>query len=210
MKNVLLTGAKGNVGVTVTKVLADQGWNVIPVDKEDGDLGDPNDVSAIVTRATQPLSAVVHLVGGIAAGKPIEDIDLDDVHNMFTLNVVTTFNLMKAAIPLMKDSGGGSFVTIGAQSVLHPVADRAAYSAAKSAVVSLTQALAEEGRPHNIRANSILPSIIKTPANMEWASEEEAEKWPTREQIANAIADLIHPNSGVSGAVIPMFGKVPF
>jgi len=180
------------------------------VDRTDGDLKDPSVVAAIMERAPKPLIAVVHLVGGIKAGAPIDETTVDDLRAMIDLNVVTTFNLMHASIPLMRSAGGGSFVTMGAQSVLHPVADRAAYSAAKSAVVALTQAMAEEGRPHNIRANSILPSIIKTPANMDWASEEDAQGWPTREQVAHVIADLIDPGNLVSGAVIPLFGQVPF
>ena len=210
MATVLLTGAKGNVGQVVESVLSSNGWTVRGVDRQEGDLGDPNDVAKIIADTPKPLMAVVHLVGGITAGEPIENTSLEDLHNMFALNLITTFNLMKAAIPEMKSAGGGSFVTIGAQSVLHPTENRAAYSAAKAAVVSLTQSLAEEGREHGIRANTIVPSVIKTPANMEWATEEEAAKWPTREEVAETIAHLIDPKSNVNGATIPMFGKLHF
>lgn len=101
-------------------------------------------------------------------------------------------------------------MTIGAQSVLHPVPNRAAYSAAKSAVVSLTQSVAEEGRAHGIRANCILPSIINTPANREWGSPEEIQKWVTPEAIARTIADLLAPTNDVNGAVIPMYGRLSY
>jgi 3-oxoacyl-[acyl-carrier protein] reductase len=74
----------------------------------------------------------------------------------------------------------------------------------------LIQSLAEEGREHGIRANAILPSIIHTPANLEWASEEEAAKWPTREDVGKVIGDLIDQRSPVTGAVIPLYGKIPF
>ena len=210
MNSVVLTGIKGNLGVVVEAVLHQRGWNVIGMDRHDADLTDAEAVKHAITAIPTPLTAVVHLVGGIKAGTPIEETSTAVLMDMFMLNVVTAYNVMSAAIPAMKRAGGGCFVSMGAQSVLHPVKDRAAYSAAKSALVSLTLSLAEEGRPHNIRANSILPSIIKTPSNMEWATEEESKQWVTREQIASAIADLIDPSSGVSGAVIPMFGHIPF
>ena len=210
MSAVLLTGAHGNLGTAVGTVLAERGWTVIGVDRHDGDLGKADDVQRIVDGITEPLTGVVHLVGGIVAGKPIEEQSIDDLQHMVALNLTTTFNVIRTAIPRLKQAGCGSIVTIGAQSVLHPVPDRSTYSAAKSAVVSLTQAVAEEGRPHGIRANSIVPSILDTPANREWGSPEDIKQWVAPSTVANTIADLLEPTSGVSGAVIPMYGGLPY
>ena len=211
MKNsVLVTGAKGNLGTVVCKTLADAGWNVHGVDTSDGDLTLRSDTERIVGSIQKPLKAVVHLVGGIKAGKPLEELTFEDFQSMLNLNLVTAVNVLSVTIPVLKSTGGGAIIAMGAQSVIHPVGNRAAYSAAKTAVVSLILSAAEEGKQHNIRANAILPSVLRTPANLEWASEKEARTWPTLEQVASNIAYLIDPSCGVSGAVIPMFGSVPF
>ena len=187
-----------------------EGWDVVAPRREDGDLSTIDAVRAIVDGIDQPLTGIVHLVGGIIAGNGIEETLPAEMQEMLALNVTTTFNVLHAGVPRLKGAGGGSIVTIGAQSVLHPVPNRAAYSAAKSAVVSLTQSVAEEGRAHGIRANCILPSIINTPANREWGSPEEIQKWVTPEAIARTIADLLAPTNDVNGAVIPMYGRLSY
>jgi len=194
----------------VSAHLSQQGWSVVAPHREDGDLSQIQEVQSIVDGIGQPLTGIVHLVGGIIAGSSIEETLPHDLQDMLTLNVTTTFNVLHAGIPRLKAAGGGSIVTIGAQSVLHPVANRAAYTAAKSAVVGLTKSVAEEGRDHGIRANCIIPSIIDTPANREWGSPEEIALWVTPEEIAHTIADLLAPTNGVSGAVIPMYGRLPY
>lgn len=210
MPIVLLTGGHGALGSVVRAHLAEQGWSVAAPRREDGDLSTIDAVQAIIDGVGQPLAGIVHLVGGIIAGNSIEETLPLEMQEMLTRNVTTTFNVLHAGVPRLKEAGGGSIVTIGAHSVLHPVPNRAAYSAAKSAVVSLTQSVAEEGRAHGIRANCILPGIIDTPANREWGAPEDIVQWITPQAIARTIADLLAPTNGVSGAVIPMYGRIPY
>jgi NAD(P)-dependent dehydrogenase (short-subunit alcohol dehydrogenase family) len=186
------------------------GWNVFAVNHEHGDLADESVLLRLVPEIPQDLSAVVHLVGGIIAGKPLDQTVPSDLEHMLRLNVTTTFNVLRATIPILRSNGGGSIVTIGAQSVVHPVPNRSLYAASKSAVVSLTQSVAEEGRSDGIRCNCILPSVIRTEANLAWAEGSMADEWVTPEQIASTILHLCSPECGISGAVIPMFGRGPF
>lgn len=209
MSHILVTGATGGLGSAVVSELQARGWQVHGVSGRDGDLSKPEQARNIVEGRGDTLSGVVHLVGGIVAGKPLEEQMVEDINLMFSLNTFSTFNVLRAAMPILKKNRG-SIVTIGAQAVIHPVANRAAYAASKAAVVALTQAIAEEGRPYGVRANVILPSIIRTQANLAWASPEESAGWPTPQDIARTIADLIDPTCAVSGAVIPMFGTIPY
>lgn len=209
MALALVTGAAGNLGRIVVNVMQDAGWTVQGVDRET-DLGDAVQTRRRFDDIGRGCKAVIHLVGGIVAGKPIEQTSPEDMQSMLSLNTVTTFNVMRATIPLMQDSGGGSFIAIGAQAVLHPVSNRAAYASSKAAVVSLVQSMAEEGRQKSIRANCILPSIIRTPANLEWAEGDMDKDWITPEEIARTIVHLSDPGCGVSGAVIPMYGRLPY
>ncbi|MCX6139946.1 MAG: SDR family NAD(P)-dependent oxidoreductase [Candidatus Kapabacteria bacterium] len=210
MSSMVITGASGGLGRVVVTHMRSVGWTVYPLDRADGDLASESDVQRMFTKIPPDVSALVHLAGGIVAGKPLEEISLEELHTMFATNLVSTFNVMRNVLPLFKAHSGGSIVTIGAQAFHHPVPSRAAYAAAKSGVVSLTQSVAEEGRLHNIRANCILPSIIRTAANLEWAQGDEAEAWVTPEQIAETIAHLCSPACAINGAVIPIYGKGAF
>lgn len=209
MSHILVTGASGGLGSAVVAELNRRGWSVHGVSGADGDLSEPEQARNVIHSQGDTLSGVVHLVGGIAAGKPLEEQSIEDINLMYSLNVFSTINILHAALPVLKKNRG-SIVTIGAQAVIHPVANRAAYASSKAAVVALTQAIAEEGRPFGVRANVILPSIIRTEANLAWATPEESAGWPTPEDVARTIADLIDPARAVSGAVIPMFGTIPY
>ena len=79
----------------------------------------------------------------------------------------------------------------------------AAYAAAKSGVLALMRAVAEEERPHGVRANAIAPTSIRTTANL--ASMGESTRYVEREQVAEVVTWLCSEEaSAVSGQVIAM------
>lgn len=201
---VLLTGARGELGRVVHTFLADNGVDVVIADRDVVDLASDDDCRRFVTASAGRITGVVHLVGGIRAGEPVTTTTAEDVEQMLTLNFVTTFNVLRAAMPLLIANGGGSIITIGAKAVLQPTARRAAYAAAKAAVVSLTLSAAEEGRVHGVRANCIVPDVIRTPANLTWGTEDEIRSWVRPEEIAEVIYELLQPSSAISGTVIPL------
>lgn len=231
MPTVLITGASGHSGRVVTAYFLEQGWTVhahchsvegaeglrqfLPAGLQQrlsfsvGDLTQPEAVADYVGSAPQPVHALVHLVGGIRAGTPIEETAPEVLEEMFRLNVQTTFLVLRAVLPLLQQTAG-AIVTVAARAALHPEKHKAAYAAAKAAVVALTQAAAEEGRPYGVRANVVVPSILRTPANLQWASPGEPEQWLSLEEFAAAIFALCTESGrGISGAVIPMYGKIP-
>ena len=207
---MLITGASGGLGSVVTDYMRANAWTVFTIDRIDGDLSSALEAERMITAIPADVSAVVHLVGGITAGKPLEETSMKEFQDMVSMNVVPVFNVLRAMIPRFKALGYGAIVTIGAQSVVHPVANRAAYTSSKAAVVALTQAVAEEGRTFSIRANCILPGTIRTPANLDWATNTAADEWILPEQIAETIHHLCSATCGISGAVIPMFAKGQF
>jgi NAD(P)-dependent dehydrogenase (short-subunit alcohol dehydrogenase family) len=77
----------------------------------------------------------------------------------------------------------------------------------KAGVSALTKILADEGRAFGVTANCILPSIIKTDANLAWGSEDDAETWISPEEIAASVCYLLSSKaSGVNGSDIRLFG----
>ena len=217
MSTVLITGATGGLGSAVTKTFVENKWKVIATVNPTSDVfNDSPSIQYIKCDVTNHISveksferineldAVVHLVGGIEAGTMIEDTTINVFEKMISLNLRSTFNLLHYAMPLLKKNSG-SVVTVGAKDVLHPAQKRSTYHASKAGVVALTLAAAEEGKAFGVRANVIIPSIIRTAANLEWATNGEEQKWLTPESISDTIYFLCSDNnSTINGAVIPM------
>ena len=108
----------------------------------------------------------------------------------------------------MKRNNFGRIISIGAIAGLKPEASRFPYSYSKSGVAWLMDTVSEEYKDFNIRANTIMPSIIDTPANREWGSEEDIKKWVKPEEIAETISFLISESgSSVRNSTIKVFGN---
>lgn len=231
MPTAVITGASGGAGRVVTRYFLEQGWDVqahchsdagveqlrqfLPAELQHrlsisiGDLGQPGIAEQCIADAPAPVQAVVHLVGGIKAGTGLEETSPETLEEMWRINVQTTFMVLRAALPVLRQTGG-AIVTVAAKAALHPEMRKSAYAAAKAAVIALTQAEAEEGRPYGVRANVVVPSILRTPANLEWAREGEERQWVSVEEFAAAIFALCSDEGrAVSGAIIPMYGGIP-
>ena len=70
---------------------------------------------------------------------------------------------MKYAIPLIKQSGGGSIINISSIAALVGLADRAVYSASKGGIIAMSRAAAIDHVNDNIRINCIAPGTVDTP-----------------------------------------------
>ena len=163
---VIVTGAAGNLGAALCAVLERRGWRVAPVARDAADLTDPEGAKAVAARtlaAFGRIDGLAHTVGGFAMGSIAEHgPELWD--QMRRVNLLTTINMVRAVWPAMQAAGRGSLVAIGAQPALRAGAGMAAYAGAKAAVLRLIEAAAEEGKPHGIRANAVLPEHHRHPA----------------------------------------------
>ena len=83
-----------------------------------------------------------------------------------------------------------------------------AYAAAKSAVLRLTESLADELKASGVRVNCVLPSTIDTPQNRAAMPKADFGRWVTPSQVAAVIAFLLSDDgSGVTGAAVPSIGR---
>jgi len=81
----------------------------------------------------------------------------------------------------------------------------AAYSATKSAVMRLTESLADELRPDRIRVNAVLPTTIDTPQNRAAMPGADMSRWVTPAEVAEVMAFLLSGRaSGITGALVPV------
>lgn len=100
---------------------------------------------------------------GINRRGAILDITPEDWEATFAVNVDAMFHLCRAILPHMIQAGRGAIVNTASQWGLHPAPRHIAYNVSKAAAVSLTQNLARDYAPHNIRVNAVCPGEIRTP-----------------------------------------------
>ncbi len=228
-KQVLLTGGTGGLGMGVTPLVVAQGAKVtIPYQSEQEverlkgilsptdfegirfvavDLTDEMAVKQLIEDMGQ-VDILIHLVGGFAMGK-VHEYSYKDWKKDFELNLNTTFLVCKYSLANMLQHGYGRIVTVGSRGAVEPAAELAPYCASKAGVVALTKSIAEETKQTNITANSVLPSVIDTPANRNAMGAENAGQWVKPQSLAEVICFLASEAAqDIRGAAIPVYGKI--
>jgi NAD(P)-dependent dehydrogenase (short-subunit alcohol dehydrogenase family) len=161
---------------TVEDILA-EGGKAIPLL---ADISDEGQMAAAVKRLTQQygrLDAVVANAGINGVWAPIDDLKLSEWNDTISVNLTGTFLTIRATVPELKRTGGGSIVVVssinGTRTFTTPGAT--AYTATKAAQVAMVQQLALELARHHIRINAVCPGEIDTniEANTRLRKEEE-------------------------------------
>ena len=154
------------------------------------------------------IDALVNIAGGFAY-ETIEDGAVETWDKMFQLNLKTTLNACKAALPYMSKSEAGRIVNVGAGPALRAGAGLGAYAASKAGVLRLTESLAEEWKPKGVTVNAVLPSIIDTPANRASMPDADFGLWVAPRDLASVILFLASDAArAVTGALLPVTGRL--
>ena len=113
-----------------------------------------------------------------------------------------------AALPHLVAAGGGSVVCVSSRAAVAPFAGAVGYVTAKAAVLAFANTVAVEYRAKGVRCNTVLPSVIDTPANRTAQPTADTSRWVTPGEIARVIHFLASDDSGAtSGASIPVYGR---
>jgi NAD(P)-dependent dehydrogenase (short-subunit alcohol dehydrogenase family) len=227
--SVLVAGGTGGLGRAITLAFLAEGARVsvthvvpgeydalraaagLPAERLDGhdlDVTDEAAAKALVAGILERrgrLDVLVNAVGGFTGGKPLWEAGAGDLDRMLLLNLRSGWSLARAAAPAMLAQGRGAIVNVAALAAVAPPAGLGAYTASKAAALALVASLAADLKGTGVRANSVLPSIIDTPANRRSMPDADFSKWPKPEEIARVVLFLAGDGAKlVNGAAIPV------
>lgn len=142
---------------------------------------------------------------GIGQVKFLAEVTESDWDRMLGINTKAIFFLSQAAIAIMKSQGSGRIINLASIAGRKGEALVAPYCASKAAVISLTQAFAEEGAPDRVTVNAIAPGIVDTPFWRE-SDRQFAEIFGKQpgEHFAATIAKIPLGRAEEAGDVVPM------
>ncbi|MDI6101980.1 SDR family NAD(P)-dependent oxidoreductase [Actinoplanes sp. NEAU-A12] len=224
-RTALVTGGTGGLGAATISAFLAAGWRVVaPVRPGtagrlpegaiavDADLTVRADVQAAADVAAgdpeAPLRAVVNLVGGYAGSGLVADTPVEDFEAMLTVNLRPTYLITAATLPHLVTAGGGSVVCVSSRAAVSPFPGAAGYVTAKAAVLAFAGAVAVEYRKQRVRCNTVLPSVIDTPANRAAMPDADPSGWVSPAEIADVVLFLASDASGpTTGAQIPVYGQ---
>lgn len=176
----VVTGAASGIGEAIARRLHAAGADVALLDRDAegvgrvaaeldalplvADVADGDAFGAAIAAAVDRLGPLRHLVNNAGVGnlKRLQDYSEREVDLIWRVNVSGVFWGLQAAARSMPD--GGSVLNVASVSGVRPTRGEAPYSAAKAAVVALTQAAALELAPR-VRVNCISPGFVRTPLN---------------------------------------------
>lgn len=228
----IITGAVGNLGAAVARAFQAAGHRTVLVDRSQDrlrdvfkdlaaspehllaanvDLSDANSLGKLVESTLARfgrIDALVHTVGAWRGGKPVHETDLADWDFLFNVNLRTTLLCCRAVVPAMLRQQRGRIITVASRDGLAGSAGYAAYSASKSAVLRLNEALADELKGSNINVNCILPSTLDTAENRAAMPDADFTRWVEPAAVADVMLFLASDAArAVTGAALPVYGK---
>ena len=197
-KRAIVTGAASGIGQAVALRLLREGSAVIAADRNEAGLATVVDAGAMPFVGDLAVDAdrdrLVEMGGGVdllvnAAGiirlKPILEFTIQDIRDIYAINVEATWDLVSRIGRTMPR--GGAIVNLSSSSAkLATTTEAAVYASSKAAVLSITRSFAYAFAPNGVRVNAICPGIIDTPMQERVLADVAAERGLTVEALSDA------------------------
>jgi 3-oxoacyl-[acyl-carrier protein] reductase len=183
-KSAVVTGAGGGFGEGIARRFAAEGARVVVADLDAaaaqrvareigegalaiaGDVSRGDDVAAMVAAACDGfggLDIVVNNAGTTHRNQPMLDVAEAMFDRVFAVNVKSIYWMARAAVPVFRRQGrGGALINISSTAGIRPRPGLVWYNGTKGAVNTMTQCMAIELAPDNIRVNAICPVLGAT------------------------------------------------
>lgn len=211
MKNVIITGAAGNLGSAVVEKFLKSGYKVIAtIENEDQEkrlpltenleaqkvnLGNEEEATAFVQGMISKygnVAAAMMLVGGFAMG----DIGItkgEDLRKQYSLNFETAYFTARPLFAHMMQNNFGRLIFVGARPALDPSAGKnmIGYALSKSLLFKLAEFLNAAAKGKDVTATVFVPSTIDTPENRKSMPDKNPDDWVKPLQIAELMEMIV-------------------
>jgi NAD(P)-dependent dehydrogenase (short-subunit alcohol dehydrogenase family) len=245
-KVALITGGASGLGLAVARQMAAEGARLVLVDWDQprleaatstieksgevrsmrGDVSEEATATAAVELARSAFGRLDILFNNAGIdplrARSVIETEVADWDQILDVNVKSAYLVSRAAIPLMREGGGGSIVNTASIAGIRPAGDETAYSVSKAAMVSLTGALALDFAADGIRANCVCPGymeMVMTDRRRDLTEEQQAARAAgaatrvplgrqgTYEEVARAVLFLAGPDASyITGAALVVDG----
>jgi NAD(P)-dependent dehydrogenase (short-subunit alcohol dehydrogenase family) len=130
-----------------------------------GDVSSADDVAGIAEQVRDQYDRVDILVNnaGIYPMQSFLEMTYEEWREMFAVNIDSVFHMCKAFVGGMAENGWGRVINLSSTSYIAGMANYTHYNGTKAAVVGFTRSLAVEFGPQGVTANSVAPSLVRTP-----------------------------------------------
>lgn len=238
-RTVWITGAASGMGASHARRFAERGdrvgcWDVQAEllaelvegirsagGEAEGAVTDVMDWEAVQSGAARlredlgPASVVVANAGIVLTGEHVEDLDPAAWQRVIDVNLTGAFLTARAAIPQIREAGGGSLILISSVCGLTSSPGYAAYNASKHGMIGLMRTLANELSPEGITVNAICPGWVRTPM-LDQSVDEAADAFARMQlikrliepaEVTDAVEWLASPRARmVTGVALPVDG----
>lgn len=229
----VVLGGTGGIGSEVAQRLAGRGDLVYVAARTgaavretaeriaaEGRIVDATDAQAVADLMEEAagrgrLTGVVHAVGSLFL-RPAHLTRPEDLHQALETNLVSAFNVVRAAAPLMRDAGGGSLVLFSSAASRTGLPNHEAIAAAKGGVAALARSAAATYAPWRVRVNAVAPGLVRTPLTRSITENEKAReaslamhpigRLGSPADVADAVMLLLAHEAWITGEEISVDG----
>jgi NAD(P)-dependent dehydrogenase (short-subunit alcohol dehydrogenase family) len=213
----LVTGGGTGIGAATARLFAREGAKVVVTGRRPepiaavaaevdgvavaGDTGDPAHAAEAVAAAVSTFGGIDVIVAsaGWAYDGPVGDIDDEHWRRTFDTNLNGPMLLVRAALPVMLERGGGSIVLVASVNGMAAAPASVAYDVSKAGLIALARAIAVDYGARGIRANALCPGWVITPMGDGAMDELGASKGLSRQEAYDlATADVPMKRAGTA------------
>lgn len=201
MKNVVLTGSTGGIGMAVSKVLTDAGYQILALksrlesfeslEKEIRDVLSIRDVDVLINCA------------GFGDFRPHEEIPVSLIRKMVDVNLTAPIVLTNLCLRSLKKTGG-HIINISSVEATRHSKYSALYTATKSGLRDFSLSLFEEVRKSGVKVSSINPDLTKSSFFDELSFEpsDDSSKYLDPIEIAEAVLTILKADGSITDLTI--------
>jgi NAD(P)-dependent dehydrogenase (short-subunit alcohol dehydrogenase family) len=219
MRRAIVTGGTRGIGYAIATAIAADGGQVLITGLDQGrldravrqlerdagaagriagsrsDVRRRADVDALVAAAVERFGGLDTLVNnaGVGVFANVEETTDEDWHRVLETNLTGPFLCSRAAIPVMRQGGGGWIINVASLAGRNAFPGGGVYCASKAALVSFSESLMQEVRFDNIRVSVVMPGSVATEFRAQTVSDDDSWKL-TPDDVALAVMNLLsHP-----------------